>query len=149
MNRQVIRKALICISVIAATQLMSCHEIETPMDETDKEEVIDTLHNDNEKKEEEEVVPSPVFPQSIVILDKEVTIKPGYTANIEFRVNPSNAAVDFKSFNLDLISTDTKLVSYITEPVNLKLKSIKYSRENKMNLNGHGVLSSEVHFILP
>ena len=139
MNSQTIRKALICIAVIAATQLMSCHEIETPMDETDKEEVIDTLQNE----EKEEVVPSPVFPQSIVILDKEVTIKPGYTANIEFRVNPSNADVDFKSFNLDLISTDTKLVSYITEPVNLKLKSIKYSRENKMNLRGQYTMTIE------
>lgn len=117
---------------------MSCNIIETPDDVIDKGEITDTLTNNKETEDT-----TLILPQSIVLLDKEVKIKHGYTADIEFRVNPSNADVDFESFKLDLISTETRLSSYITEPANLRLKRVRYSQENKLNLRGQYILTIE------
>ena len=69
-----------------------------------KDEIIDSLKNyiDSISHVQNQVDKiNQNIPQSIVILNKDVTIKNGYFTEIIFRVNPSDTELDIKSFILD------------------------------------------------
>ncbi len=78
---------------------------------------------------------SVTFPTSIVLLNEELKLDAEQTGSFEFRVNPSNATINYDvtgenpQVMLDLISSVTRAdaASYVTAPSNYKLTKIEPS----------------------
>ena len=147
MHHNAIKRAFICLPIIAACMIMSCSEVEVPYEDTSKDHIIDSLTNyidslTQAQAEKDKINQS--IPQSIVILNKEVTIRNGYIATIDFRVNPSTAEVDLYDFKLDNIDAETKALGYLTDPIYVKKKSVKKStNESGINLRGQFTMTIE------
>lgn len=127
MNYRYFKTSSICIFIIIFSSLISCNKIETPIgnpvEEVNKDEIIDSLTNHIDSLFKEETP----LPQSIVILDKEVTIPNGYITKVRFRVNPSSTEIDINLFKLDRIDAMTKGISYIKDPVYVKKVNVEKS----------------------
>jgi hypothetical protein len=75
-----------------------------------------------------------IYPSSIVLLNKELTLAYGEEDTIEFIVNPSNALLDVADFQLNKVKPMTKAeVSYITTPEGYSIKSIKNATDSNGN----------------
>lgn len=75
-----------------------------------------------------------IYPSSIVLLDNEISLAHCEEATIEFIVNPSNAAVSVKDFQLNLVKAVTKAeVSYITTPEAYSIKSVANATDENGN----------------
>ena len=75
-----------------------------------------------------------IYPSSIVLLDDEISLAHCEEATIEFIVNPSNAAVLAKDFQLNLVKEITKAeVSYITTPDAYSIKSVANATDKEGN----------------
>lgn len=73
-----------------------------------------------------------VYPSSIIVLNKAISISHNGTQTVEFRVNPSNACFNLNDVSLDLIETGTRSeVSYITVPKNYKLGSVENAKDEQ------------------
>ena len=146
MNTNIFRKAIALLPILAFSALFSCTGIDIEERESIKDEIIDSLTfmvdsliNDHEEQEKL----SPVMPESIVILNEDITIRNGSTAEIHFRVNPSNAEVNLDCFKLDSPGAYTKAVSYITSPTYVRIKSVKAATKNHLPLRGQYVMTIE------
>ena len=146
MNTNIFRKAIALLPILAFSALFSCTRIDIEERESIKDEIIDSLTfmvdsliNDHEEQEKL----SPVMPESIVILNEDITIRNGSTAEIHFRVNPSNAEVNLDCFELDSPGAYTKAVSYITSPTYVRIKSVKAATKNHLPLRGQYVMTIE------
>ena len=146
MNTNIFRKAIALLPILAFSALFSCTGIDIEERESIKDEIIDSLTfmvdsliNDHEEQEKL----SPVMPESIVILNEDITIRNGSTAEIHFRVNPSNAEVNLDCFELDSPGAYTKAVSYITSPTYVRIKSVKAATKNHLPLRGQYVMTIE------
>ena len=74
-------------------------------------------------------------PQGIIVLDKEVTIRQNHTAEIVFRLNPSDASLHINDLYLDRIDADGKAsVSYISPPANLQIQDLNPSKDKNGNI---------------
>ena len=78
-----------------------------------------------------------VCPTGIIVLSERVSLGAGTQARCEFRVNPSNATVDFQldgeNRNLQLDRISSRIVtraSYVTDPVNYRLVSVEPSKND-------------------
>ncbi len=78
-----------------------------------------------------------VRPTGIIVLSERVSLGAGTQARCEFRVNPSNATVDFQldgeNRNLQLDRISSRIVtraSYVTDPVNYRLVSVEPSKND-------------------
>ena len=75
-----------------------------------------------------------IYPSSIVLLDDEISLAHCEEATIEFIVNPSNAAVSAKDFQLNMVKEITKAeVSYITTPDAYSIKSVANATDKEGN----------------
>lgn len=72
-----------------------------------------------------------IYPTSIIVLNREISIKHNGEETIEFRVNPSNAYLNTKNISLDLVRPGTRAneCSYITRPVNYMLQSVDNAKD--------------------
>lgn len=132
MNVNIIKRALVGIPIIAISMMISCSKVDVSELENAKNEIIDSLTNhidslNNVVAQRDSISQS--IPHSIILLENCITLRDSYIAEIEFRVNPSHVNVDIKNFKLDHLSAETKGVSYITEPVNIKKVSVQKSKE--------------------
>lgn len=131
MNIISIKRIFIYLFIPLFSIAFSCDKVDVPELEKTKDEIIDSLTNHidslTQAQEEKDRINQSI-PQSILILSKDVKIKNGYIAEIEFRVNPSTAEVDLSAFRLDDISAHTKGVNYVTNPVNIKKVSVQKSK---------------------
>ena len=96
MNIISIKRIFIYLFIPLFSIAFSCDKVDVP----ELEKTIDSLTQAQEEKDRI----NQSIPQSILILSKDVKIKNGYIAEIEFRVNPSTAEVDLSAFRLDDIS---------------------------------------------
>ncbi len=77
------------------------------------------------------------YPTSIVLLNDSLVFGKEATATFEFRVNPSNATINYNlegenpQIKLDLLATRANAESYVNEPLNYKLTSITPSLNEK------------------
>ena len=157
-----IKRALVGLPIAIFSMMLSCSEIatpdidmnevpvedtETPNDQSSnnqtpdntKDEIIDSLKNYIDSLTQKQEIDL-----DIIILNPEIRIKNGYIAEVDFRVNPSDAEVDLNSFQLDDITAHTKGVSYITKPANVKKLSVKLARNsNGSPLRGQYVMTIE------
>lgn len=92
-----------------------------------------------------------IYPSSIILFQKELSIKNGGCGTIEFRVNPSNAEFDVKDVQLDLEQPMTKSqVSYVTIPESYSIQSVEQSKDAEGNLKrGQYVLTVKDNQINP
>ena len=130
--------AIFCTSAVIA----SCDKVDEHSDCMSKDQVIhyvDSLMNEHESAPK-----PPADVQNIVVINKEISLKNNHTAEIYFRVNPSNADVDLKCFQLDSPDTYTKAVSYVTAPKNVKISSIQIAQDKGyMKLRGQYIMTIE------
>ena len=69
-------------------------------------------------------------PQGIVLLDEQISIRHNYTADIRFRLNPSDADIHEREIFLDEIDSDTKSAAYpITASTNLSIESLSQATD--------------------
>ena len=130
--------AIFCTSAI----ISSCDKVDEHTDCMSKDQVshyVDSLMNEHENAPK-----PPVDVQSIVVINKEISLKNNHTTEIYFRVNPSNADVDLQCFQLDSPDTYTKAVSYVTAPKNVKISSIQIAQDkNHVKLRGQYIMTIE------
>ena len=130
--------AFFCASAI----LTSCDKVEEHADCISKDQMshyVDSLMNEHENAPK-----PPVEVRDIIVINKEISLKNNQMTEIYFRVNPSNADVDLKCFQLDSPDTYTKAVSYITAPKNIKLHSIQIAQDKNYNkLRGQYIITIE------
>ena len=133
---------LIAALFYTAAVLISCDKIDEHIDCMSKDDVshyVDSLMNEHEN-----APTPPVDVQSIVVINKEISLKNNQQADIHFRVNPSNADVELKCFLLDSPDTYTKAVSYVTAPKNVKLHSVQIVQDkNYVKLRGQYSITIE------
>ncbi|MBR4119471.1 MAG: DUF4876 domain-containing protein [Bacteroidales bacterium] len=84
-----------------------------------------------------------VYPTSIIVLTKEVEIETeGATAEIEFRVNPSNAVITKADIAIDKISPKAYAESYVTVSENYEIEGLRASVNGKgETLRGQYILT--------
>ena len=133
---------LIAIIFCTTAMIASCDKVDQHADCINKDQMshyVDSLMNEHEN------APKPAAQvQSIVVLDREVSIKNNQKTEIYFRVNPSNAEVDLRSFHLDSPDTYTKAVSYVSAPQNIKLHSIQIVQDKRyVKLRGQYCITIE------
>lgn len=69
-------------------------------------------------------------PQGIVLLEEQISIRHNYTADIRFRLNPSDADIHEREIFLDEIDSDTRSAAYpITTPTNLSIESLSQATD--------------------
>ena len=146
MNTNIFRRALALLPIIAISAFFSCSDINIDESENIKDEIIDSLVfmvdsllNEHEEQDKME----PVLPGNIVILNESVILRNRSTADIHFRVNPSNADVDLKCFQLDSPGAHTKAISYVTSPTYVKMRSVSLATENHIPLRGQYIMKIE------
>ena len=77
------------------------------------------------------------YPTGIVVLADEIYLYKNTVTTFEFRVNPSNAVIDYNveggrtSIALDVVGTTRAAASYVTPPVNYKLVKIEAAKNDK------------------
>ena len=130
--------AIICTSAM----ITSCDKVDEHAYCMSKDQVshyVDSLMNEHENAPK-----PPVEVQNIVVLNKEISLKNNQSTEIYIRVNPSNAEVDLKCFQLDSPDTYTKAVSYVTAPKNVKIRSIQIAQDkNYVKLRGQYIMTIE------
>lgn len=133
---------LITVLLFTSAMIISCDKADEHSDCMSKDEVnhyVDSLLNEHENEPK-----APAQVQSITVINKEISLKNNHTTEIYFRVNPSNADVDLKSFQLDSPDTYTKAVSYITAPQNVKINSVQIAQNSQHNkLRGQYIMTIE------
>ena len=84
-----------------------------------------------------------VYPTSIIVLTKEVEMKnEETTAEIEFRVNPSNAVITKADIAIDKISPKAYAESYVTVSENYEIEGLRASVNDKgETLRGQYILT--------
>ncbi len=146
----------LCVRVVVDDRGLYCFEIYDPADPSVVKERVETPYDSDPAAVVRAVKKDPVsgvvtiimadgsefsfnldvrYPTGIVLLADAVAIGEGGTATFEFRVNPSNAFIDFDPsqgmIRLDLVNEEllSRVVadSYVTDPVNFRLEKIEAS----------------------